>query len=109
MADITLKITDANFEEKVIKSKKPVLVDFWASWCHPCIVMGPTVEEVAKKVGTKIIVGKLNVDENPKTAERFDVMSIPTFILFENGEPQKTTVGSMDKSKLIDSFRKWME
>lgn len=109
MGEKALEITDANFEEKVEQSKKPVLVDFWASWCHPCIVMGPVVEEIAKEVGKKVIVGKLNVDDNPKTAERFEVMSIPTLILFEDGKPVKTSVGSMDKSKLIDTFRKWLE
>jgi len=102
-----LTATDANFEEKVLKSEKPVLVDFWAPWCHPCNVMSPIVEEVAAGKES-LIIAKLNVDENPLTSERYDVMSIPSFILFEKGEVQKTAVGSMDKEKLIDTFNKWL-
>jgi thioredoxin 1 len=108
MSENSLVVTDDNFDEKVVKSSKPVLVDFWASWCHPCKVMSPIIDEIATETKSAIIA-KLNVDENPQTAERFDVMSIPSFVLFENGEVKKTAVGSMDKGKVIDTFRKWLE
>lgn len=109
MAEKSMKVNDDNFEQMVLKSDKPVLVDFWASWCHPCIVMAPIVEELADKASPQAVVAKLNVDENPKMAEKYDIMSIPTFILFEHGEAKKTAVGSMDKKKLLETFGKWLQ
>ncbi len=81
----TVHITDDNFEEEVLKSELPVLVDFWAVWCGPCKMQDPIVEEVAKAVSGKAKVGKLNVDENPSTAQKFGMMSIPTILIFDKG------------------------
>ena len=77
--------TDQNFEQEVLKADKPVLVDFWAPWCGPCQMMGPIIEELAQEMGRKAVVGKLNVDENPITAQKYGVMSIPTLIIFKGG------------------------
>lgn len=88
-----IKITADNFEEEVIGSEIPVLVDFWAVWCGPCQMQGPVVEEAAEKFAGKLKVGKLNVDEEGSIAQRYNVMSIPTLILFKNGEEAKKEVG----------------
>ena len=97
MAEV--KITDDNFETEVLKSNQPVLVDFWAPWCGPCRVQGPIVEELAKEL-TAAKVGKLNVDENPKTAEKYGVMSIPTLIVFKAGQVATQMVGVQTKEAL---------
>lgn len=99
MADITL--TDANFDKEVIKNGKPVLVDFWAVWCGPCRVQDPILAEVEKAVGDKIVVGKLNVDENPVTAQKYGIMSIPTLMIFKNGTVVKQYIGVQSKDTLI--------
>lgn len=90
-------ITDATFDAEVLKSSIPVLVDFWAPWCGPCIAMGPVIEEIAKEYEGKAKIVKLNVDENMEISGKFNVMSIPTFILFKNGEPVDTFVGAKPK------------
>jgi thioredoxin 1 len=87
------EFTDQNFEQEVIKSEKPVLVDFWAPWCGPCQVMGPIIDGLAKEIGDKGKVGKLNVDENPETAGKYGVMSIPTLKIFKGGQVVKEFVG----------------
>ena len=93
--------SDANFEEEVIKSEKPVLVDFWAAWCGPCQMMGPILDELASENESKnIVVGKVNVDECPLTAGKYRVMSIPTFLVFKGGEVVDQTVGGVTKEKL---------
>ena len=93
--------TDATFEQDVLKSSVPVLVDFWAEWCGPCLVMSPIVEEVAHELdGTKIKVGKMNVDQNPTVPGQYGVMSIPTFLLFKNGQVAEQMVGTMTKEAL---------
>ena len=102
MADIV--ITDQTFDTVVLKSEKPVLVDFWAVWCGPCQVQGPIVEQVAKDMEGKVVVGKLNVDENPTSAEHYGVMSIPTIILFKGGEPVKQFVGVQSKETLTGAL-----
>jgi thioredoxin 1 len=99
MAEVT--ITNANFEEEVIKSEIPVLVDFWATWCGPCRMVGPVVSEIAEEYEGKVKVGKVNVDEEDELAERFGVQSIPTIILFKNGEEAARNVGFAPKAKLV--------
>ena len=92
-----LTITDDSFEQEVLKSDVPVLVDFWAEWCHPCRMVGPVVDEIATEYSGKIKVGKVNVDENAKTPGMFGIMSIPTLILFKDGKPVNTLVGVQPK------------
>lgn len=98
MADIV--ITDQNFEAEVLKSSMPVLVDFWAPWCGPCKIIGPIVEELAKAYEGKIKVGKMNVDDNPETAGKYGVMSIPTLMILKNGQPVKTMIGAQGKEAI---------
>ena len=98
MADVVF--SDQNFEPEVVKGKEPVLVDFWAPWCTPCKIVRPIVEELAKEYHGKIKVGKLNVDDNPQTAGRFGVMSIPTLMIFKNGQPVKTIIGAQGKETI---------
>lgn len=93
--------TDDNFEAEVLKSEKPVLIDFWAPWCGPCRTMSPIIEEIAGELGEKIKVGKMNVDENMDTPGKHGVMSIPTFIIFKDGQPIDRFVGSMPKEEVL--------
>ena len=95
------KFTDQNFEEEVLKSELPVLVDFFAVWCGPCQMMAPVIEEMAKELEGKVKIGKMNVDENPQTAEKYGIMSIPTLILFKNGQPVKTLQGFRGKEDIV--------
>ena len=97
-----LVITDQNFQEEVLGSKTPVLVDFWAEWCMPCRIVSPIVEELAKEYGDKLKVGKLNVDENGQTAQSYGIMSIPSLLVFKNGLVVKQMVGAQSK----DSFKR---
>lgn len=99
-------ITDQNFESEVLKSTKPVLVDFWAVWCGPCQVQGPIVEDVAKAMAGKAKVGKLNVDENPQMAQKYSVMSIPTLMVFKNGTVVKQFIGVQSKEALVGELNK---
>lgn len=94
-------LTDENFEEEVIESKKPVLVDFWATWCGPCMMLAPIVTEIAEEYADVLKVGKVNVDEQPVTSLEYKVASIPTLMLFKGGKVVKKTVGYMSKSELI--------
>ena len=98
MAELIL--TDDNFEAEALKSDVPVLVDFWAPWCGPCQMMGPIVEELAAEYEGKVKVGKINVDENQVTGGKYQVMSIPTFLLIKNGEVADTLTGGVPKDKL---------
>ena len=91
---------DSNFEQTVIQAKTPVLVDFWAPWCAPCRMVAPALDELAKEYDGKIIFAKLNVDESPRTASTYFVMSIPTMILFKNGKPVTNMIGFKPKEQL---------
>src|SRR5580765_6575227 len=94
------EVTDNNFQAEVIESDTPVLVDFWAPWCGPCRVVAPVLEEIASERGDALRIVKLNVDENQQTAAKFEVLSIPTLILFKAGEPVKKVIGAYPKKKL---------
>lgn len=94
-------IGDASFEEDVVKARRPVLIDFWAEWCGPCKAIAPMLSEIAEEYRDKVTIVKLNVDENPKTAQRFNVRSIPTLILFKNGQVEGQKVGAPRKSDLV--------
>jgi len=100
MAGSVTEVTDVNFQAEVVESSVPVLVDFWAPWCGPCRMVAPVVEEIAKERGEAIKVVKLNIDENNETAIKFNVMSIPTLMVFNNGEVAKTVIGAYPKAKL---------
>jgi thioredoxin 1 len=99
MAGTLFEVTDTNFQAEVIESEQPVLVDFWAPWCGPCRVVAPVLEEIAAEREDLRVV-KLNVDENQQTAAKFEVLSIPTLILFKNGEVAKKVIGAYPKRKL---------
>ena len=96
-----LKVNSENFEKEVLNSEKPVLVDFFADWCGPCKMMAPIVEELATELDGKVKVGKINVDENSDIAVEYNVMSIPTLIVFKNGKEEKRLVGVRDKEELL--------
>ena len=95
-----LHVTKENFETEVLQSEKPVLVDFWASWCGPCKMVAPVLEEIAGEV-TDVKIAKINVDEQPELSQKFQVMSIPTLILFKEGKVVNTTVGAQPKEDLV--------
>jgi len=101
-----MEFTDKNFDAEVVKSDKATLVDFWAPWCGPCQVMGPVIEELAKEIGDKAKVGKLNVDDNPKAASKYGVMSIPTIKIFKGGEVVKEFIGVQSKDVLKAELEK---
>jgi thioredoxin 1 len=103
---MAIVFTDQNFEEEVIKSEKPVLVDFWAPWCGPCQMMGPIVEELSTEMGDKMKIGKLNVDENGGTAQKFSIMSIPALKVFKGGQVIKEFVGVQSKETLKEELEK---
>ncbi|MBK5230936.1 MAG: thioredoxin [Thermoleophilia bacterium] len=100
MAEITT-VSDDNFQAAVVESDTPVLVDFWAPWCGPCRMVAPVLEEIQQERGDALRIVKLNVDENPETAAKFQVMSIPTLILFKNGEVAHKVVGALPKRRLV--------
>ena len=104
MADLV--ITDQNFKQEVLDSKTPVLVDFWASWCMPCRIVSPIVEELGKEYEGKLKVGKLNVDENPMVSSQFMIRSIPTIMFFRNGKVVDTQIGAVPKPHLEQKIRK---
>lgn len=98
-------INKDNFEKEVLQSDKPVLVDFWASWCGPCRMFSPTIDAIADEYAAEVKVGKLNVDDEGSIAAKYHVASIPTIILFKNGEPVKRSVGALPKEAVVEMFR----
>ena len=98
---MALAITDANFEEVVLKSDKPVLIDLWAEWCGPCRMLGPIVEEMAKEYEGKAVIGKLDVDNNPTVTSKYGIRNIPTVLFFKNGEIADKQVGAVPKNVLV--------
>jgi thioredoxin 1 len=104
--DILLTVTDANFEEEVIGSELPVLVDFWAVWCGPCRMVAPFVEQIAEENKDRLKVAKLNVDDNQGIPAKYGIMSIPTLLLFKGGELKETIVGALPKDKIVAAVSK---
>ena len=100
-----LKLDVNNFEEEVLKSEKIVLIDFWASWCGPCRMMSTVIDEIAEEMGENIKVGKINIDEEKELAIKYDVMSIPTFIVFKNGNEVGRSVGVQDKEEIKNMLK----
>lgn len=98
-------VSDETFDADVLKSETPVIVDFWAEWCGPCHQIAPALEEIAEEMSDKVIVAKLNIDENPSTPSKYGVRGIPTLMLFKNGQVAATKIGALPKSKLVE----WVE
>lgn len=106
---MSIKLSTENFTKEVINSHVPVLVDFWADWCGPCRIVAPTLEEISKEYGDKIIVGKLHVDENPDTASAYNIRSIPTMILFKDGKEVDKLIGAQPKEAIINFVNERLE
>jgi thioredoxin 1 len=102
VSDAVLHVTDADFNDTVIKSETPVLVDYWAEWCGPCKMIGPILDEIAIEFNDKLTVAKLNIDDNPATPQSYGVRGIPTLMIFKDGEVEATKVGALSKSQLTD-------
>ncbi len=108
MGNNTVDVTDATFDADVLKSSKTVVVDFWAAWCGPCKMVAPVLDEIAGEHGEKLTVAKLDIDANPETARNFQVMSIPTMIVFQDGKPVKQIVGAKPKAALLSDLADYL-
>jgi thioredoxin 1 len=108
MSEKIVTLSDATFDEHVKSSDVPVLVDFWAEWCGPCKMISPVLEEIAEEQAGKIQIGKLNIDDNLEITRRFDVMSIPTLILFKDGQPEVRLIGAKPKRQLLEEISAYL-
>jgi thioredoxin 1 len=108
VAEGMLTLTDQTFDEEIKSAGQPVLVDFWAEWCGPCKMIAPILDEIAKDTAGKLVVGKVNIDENLEVTQRYDVMSIPTLILFKDGEPQHRIIGAKGKGQLLQELHQFL-
>jgi thioredoxin 1 len=108
VSDNIVTLSDATFDETVKASETPVVIDFWAEWCGPCKMIAPALEEIASEHAGKLQIAKLNVDDNPDTARRFDVMSIPTLLVFQDGSPVKRLVGAKGKGQLLQDLSEFI-
>ncbi len=108
MSDAILTLSDATFDESVGSADTPVLIDFWAEWCGPCKMIAPVLEDIAKENAGKLQIAKLNVDDNPNVARRYDVMSIPTLLVFADGEVKKRLVGAKGKAQLLEELAEFI-
>ena len=102
----TLAVTDKSFDAEVAQSELPVVVDFWAEWCGPCKAIGPALEDIAKEMGGKVKITKLNIDENPEITNKFGIRAIPTLMIFQGGKVKATQTGALPKNKLADWITK---
>jgi thioredoxin 1 len=108
MAHGITTLTDASFDEEIGAADQPVVVDFWAEWCGPCKMIAPILDEIATEHAGKVRIAKLNVDDNPNAARRFDVMSIPTLIVFKDGQPAKRMIGAKGKGQLLQELSEFI-
>jgi thioredoxin 1 len=108
MSGAVSTLSEATFDETIGSASGPVLVDFWAEWCGPCKAIAPILDEIASEQGEKLTIAKLNVDESPGVAQRYDVMSIPTLILFNDGQPAKRVVGAKGKAQLLEELSEFI-